>query len=182
MLQDISKAFNSIELAFLYAALKRIHIPPNIIFSILSIAENRQTNTIIKYSLAETSFLEKDIDQGDSISDVILTKVINIIPGFTMKQKFIHDLTNPQNEIQLSASIPTISYMDDTIWMADSQNQMEQILKIVYSFTSMTGLKINTDKSDLLVINPLYKNETITFGTSSISFSTKQNSIHYLEV
>lgn len=67
ILQDISKAFDSIEPYFLIKTLERIHFPSNIISSIMTLAENHTTNAITEYKLVRNSHLQRGIDQDDLI-------------------------------------------------------------------------------------------------------------------
>lgn len=191
ILQDISKFFDSIEPYFLTKTLERIHIPPNIISSIMTLAENRRTRANTEYGLAETSYLQRGIDQRDSISpilwciyyDVILTKVSKTTTGFEMTQIFNRDLRSPYQQSEISINVPAMVYMNDTIWLINSKQKMEMILQLVHSFAEMIGIKINTDKTDLLIINPPSKSQQfLNFGNQTIVTLKNPKPIRYLGV
>lgn len=96
---------------------------PNIISTIMLIAENRQTQANTEYDLVESSFLQRGINQGNSISpilwyiyyDVLLTRISNTMNGFKIIQPFIHDLCNLNQSSFITVSLPAMAYMDDTI-------------------------------------------------------------------
>src|SRR5260363_214441 len=61
----------------------------------------------------------------------------------------------------MQVSTPVLVYMDDTLWIAESQLHLEQILNIASSFYQMANIKVNPQKS-ILISNSIY--------TPSISF------------
>lgn len=143
----------------------------------MSLSETRQTNAITEYGLAESSYLQRGVDQGDSISlilwyiyyNVILSKVSKDLNRYAMKQSYLHDLTKPTEVLSLNVQVPAMTYMDDTIWLVNTKEQMDYTLKLVNSFTKMIGIKINTNKMDLLVINlPNKWSQSVNFGNQII--------------
>jgi hypothetical protein len=44
--------------------------------------------------------------------------------------------------------------MDDTSWIASSQHNLERILSIADSFNILNNIKVNKEKSELLVNSP----------------------------
>jgi hypothetical protein len=52
-----------------------------------------------------------------------------------------------------SIKISTLAYMNDTLWIAKSQEDLSQILNIADSFYKLNFIKVNWDKSVLLINN-----------------------------
>jgi hypothetical protein len=44
--------------------------------------------------------------------------------------------------------------MDDTSWIAPTQHNLERILSIADSFNDLNNIKVNKEKSELLVNSP----------------------------
>ena len=51
-------------------------------------------------------------------------------------------------------TISTLAYMDNTSWIAPNKNNMEIILGITDSFNELNNIKVNKDKSELLMHQP----------------------------
>src|ERR1043166_7888823 len=72
--------------------------------------------------------------------------------------------------------------------MTNSKTEMEKLLEIVFSFEIQTNIKINKEKSDLIVINLpklAFDKEhkiSIPFGYDSLTYKKKQKSIRYLGI
>ena len=54
-----------------------------------------------------------------------------------------------------SEKVSSLAYMDDTVWIAANKTSLENMLKIADSFFSLNGIKVNKNKSELVIINPL---------------------------
>lgn len=67
-----------------------------------------------------------------------------------------------------------------------SKNELQNIIKIAESFFKLTGIKVNAEKSDLLIINHELVNLSISkevdFNGAPITFQPKQKPIRYLGI
>lgn len=61
----------------------------------------------------------------------------------------------------MQVSTPVLAYVDDTLWIAESQLHLEQILNTASSFYQMANIKVNPQKSTLI---------SNSINTPSISF------------
>lgn len=95
--------------------------------------------------------MERGIDQGDSISPLLWVIYYNVLiqtiqqkcKGFTMSQSINNRLLNPTTQETMSISIPVMSFMDDTMWLASSKNELQEILSVAESFFQLMGIKVN---------------------------------------
>src|SRR5260364_36234 len=58
-----------------------------------------------------------------------------------------------RNEKALRVNMPALAYMDDTIWIARSKPELQDILAIATSFYSLTNIQVNLNKSVLATLN-----------------------------
>ena len=104
-----------------------------------------------------TTFSVKNgIDQGETITpllwriyyDPLITQIAKTYKGYNLEVSWTTDLkTKKTNQLQTSTSV--LAFMDDTLWIASSKNELEQILELASSFFKMANLKINPLKSIL---------------------------------
>lgn len=94
--------------------------------------------------------------------------------------------TDNRSQQELLISISAMSFIDDTIWLASSKVELQNILKIAESFFELTGIKVNVEKSDTLIINQELVNSSTfkenSFNDIPIVFHLKQKLIRYLEI
>ncbi|CAJ0906520.1 22466_t:CDS:2 [Entrophospora sp. SA101] len=83
-----------------------------------------------------------------------------------------------------SVTITNVAYMDDTTWIASSKEKMYKILSIASSFYQLNAIKVNPDKSTLMVINSSGNdNETnATFNNISIHSTPTNTPVRILGV
>src|SRR2546430_11380758 len=92
------------------------------------------------------------------------------------------DITSWTNE---SLHIPTSAYMDDTVWLDSSKCRIQDTVNLAQEFFTMWDIKINTNKCELLVINPSVPKDQrfLTMGNNqnnTINATSKE--IRYLDV
>ncbi|GBB83908.1 hypothetical protein RclHR1_10570006 [Rhizophagus clarus] len=132
--QDLGKAYDHVNIFMLEKAIKHIKIPSNFIKIIFNLFKNRQ-NQCIYY-------------------DPLLCKIEQRKLGYTFEapkialNKFYSEDTSEKTE---KLTISSSAYMDDTQWLAPSQNNLEKILKIADSFYKLNDIQVNKEKSELLV-------------------------------
>ncbi|GES98524.1 RNA-directed DNA polymerase from mobile element jockey-like [Rhizophagus clarus] len=160
--QDLEKAYDRVNIFMLEKAIERIKIPPNFIKIISSLFKNRQNQVITAYGLTDPYDVLIGIDQGKVISpllwciyyDPLLCEIEQRKLGYTLEapkialNKFYGEDTSEETE---KLTISSSAYMDDTQWLAPSQNNLEKILEIADSFYKLNDIQVNKEKSELLV-------------------------------
>ncbi|GES97032.1 reverse transcriptase family protein [Rhizophagus clarus] len=126
--QDLGKAYDRVNIFMLEKAMERIKILSNFIKIIFSLFKNRQNQVITAYGLTNPYDVLIGIDQGEVISP-------------------FEDTSEETEKLTISSS----TYMDDTQWLAPSQNNLEKILEIADSFYKLNDIQVNKEKSELLV-------------------------------
>ena len=86
----------------------------------------------------------------------------------------------------IKLEIFNIAYMDNTTWIANDKKSLERQLKIADKFNKFNGIKVNPEKSKLIVINSseTQGNTYVKYGLNdTIIYLTKQDeSIRFLGV
>ncbi|GET01189.1 reverse transcriptase family protein [Rhizophagus clarus] len=134
--QDLGKAYNHVNIFMLEKVIERIKILPNFIKIIFSLFKNRQNQVITAYRLTDPYDILIGIDQGKVISPLLWCIYYDPL----LLKIHLENLT-----------ISSSAYMDDTQWLAPSQNNLEKILKIADSFYKLNDIQVNKEKSELLV-------------------------------
>ena len=69
---------------------------------------------------------------------------------------------------KIHTNIPALAYMDNTLWIAQSQKELQNILKTATSFFHLTNIKVNPSKSILSVTNSHNTEPSISFNNTLI--------------
>jgi hypothetical protein len=155
--QDMSKAYDHVNLFMLIRALERLRIPFNFIRFILKMFGNRFNQVFTFFGNTEPYKVVFGIDQGEVISpllwciyyDPLLCRIHESPLGYSMSHKWKPDVSTSAIATN-SIKISTLAYMDDTLWITKSQKDLTDIMKIANSFYDLNFIKVNWDKSVLL--------------------------------
>src|SRR4051794_38663130 len=189
LFQDMSKAYDRVNIFMLRKAMARLRIPPPFINIITNLFLNRRNSVFTAYGNTDPYDVTVGIDQGEVISpllwviyyDPLLSRIQQLNYGYNMRIKWKPDITkNDTNE--LSVSIPNSAYMDDTIWISNSIEKLTLIFDLAQSFFDLNSMKVNHEKSFIftseattvnLSIYSNYLNTHVTFPTKKPSESTR---------
>src|SRR5215216_5268803 len=119
---------------------------------------NRSNQIFTLFSNTELYRVLSGIDQGEILSlllwciyyDPLLCRIQNSELGYSLTHSWKPNVLI--NEVETnSIKIATLAYMDDTLWIAKSQEDLSQILNIADKFYKLNFIKVNWDKSVLLI-------------------------------
>ncbi|GBB86208.1 hypothetical protein RclHR1_12650001 [Rhizophagus clarus] len=154
--QDISKAFDSVNLTMLKFALERIRLPASAITFILSLFMNRSNRVFTAHSETSSYRVRIGIDQGEVISPLLW--VIYIDPLLTVLKNEMLDpyiLRSPSLISNDTVSIPDIFinnlvFMDNSTLISSSKAGLEHMLSITEEFYSLNNTSANHQKYVLI--------------------------------
>jgi ribonuclease HI len=191
LFQDIRRAFDSVDSSMLIKSMERIRIPENIIKIIEDIAMNRMARGITEYGDTEPYEVQRGVDQGDSISpllwcifyDPLLCEIASLKMGYKMECEWDIDLAKKSTNM-MSNHTSSLAYMDDTVWISDNKEHMQQIIRVAESFFNINLITVNASKSDLIVINSKNTREenAIDFVESRLIPHEPDTAIRYLGI
>jgi hypothetical protein len=173
--QDMSKAYDSVNLSLLQHSLARLALPTSIIQTIINIFTDRYNQVITNLGLTPSYPVQNGIDQGETITpllwriyyDPLISYIHSRYSGYTMQTSWITSLKNrSSNKLQARCSV--LAYMDDTLWIASSQNELSQILSTAQSFYNMANIQVNPAKSILCTNNPPPQYAPIIYNQHSL--------------
>jgi ribonuclease HI len=191
-LQDMRKAFDSVSLVSLRAALTRLSVPQDCTNFIIDLYENRRMSVITRYGTSDSFTAGDGIDQGESISplmwrvfyDPLITHVQSTNLGYPIKSKW--PSKTHMTALDDGINIAVLAYADDTVWVSNSKDNMDQIIKLTNQFFELNDIQINGKKSELLVFNQENPNtiHCITMGRDNTVIENAKNSqpVRYLGV
>ncbi|GBB98229.1 hypothetical protein RclHR1_31770001 [Rhizophagus clarus] len=165
--QDISKAFDSVNLTMLKFALKQIRLPASAITLILSLFMNRSNQVFTAYGETSSYQIRIGIDQGEVIFPLLW--VIYIDPLLTVLKTEMLDpyiLRSPtllSNVLGFSSDIiiNNLVFMDDFTLISSSKAGLEHMLSITEEFYALNNTSANHQKY-VLISNSLPLTTTST--------------------
>ncbi|CAG8852548.1 22662_t:CDS:1, partial [Gigaspora margarita] len=83
--------------------------------------------------------------------------------GYRLQSKSYTDLALKHN-VTSTARIVVVAYADDTTWIAESKEQLNEITRIAEQFYLLNQIKVNGNKSKLLVINSCSSEQEIVLS------------------
>ncbi|CAB4489226.1 unnamed protein product [Rhizophagus irregularis] len=156
--QDISKAFDSMDLNMLKLALDRLHIPALLVRFILNLFTRRNNKIITCHGDTAAYRVRVGIDQGEIISPLLW--VIYLDPLLTVLNQEARDpfilkssaLLNysPLEFEQHSLPVSHLTFMDDSTLIASSKSGIEDRLSITAEFYTLNNVQANSAKYVLL--------------------------------
>ncbi|GET64215.1 RNA-directed DNA polymerase from mobile element jockey-like [Rhizophagus irregularis DAOM 181602=DAOM 197198] len=171
--QDISKAFDSIDLNMLRLALIRLHIPSLLIKFIINLFTRRNNKIITHHGDTPGYRVRIGIDQGEIISpllwviylDPLLTTLNReACDPFNLKSSALLDYS-PIDYEQHNLPVSHITFMDDSTLIASSKRGIEDRFSITAEFYTLNNTQANSAKYILLSSEQF--SQTIVFDLSS---------------
>ncbi|GBC53452.2 RNA-directed DNA polymerase from mobile element jockey-like [Rhizophagus irregularis DAOM 181602=DAOM 197198] len=196
--QDISKAFDSIDLNMLRLALIRLHIPSLLIKFIINLFTRRNNKIITHYGDTSGYRVRIGIDQGEIISpllwviylDPLLTTLNReACDPFILKSSALLDYSPTEYE-QHNLPVSHITFMDDSTLIASSKRGIEDRLSITAEFYTLNNTQANSAKYILLsserfsqpIMFDLSPSSLITTSTLTLKALALSTSFHFLGV
>ena len=77
------------------------------------------------------------------------------------------NISDPIKKKELHTNTSVLAYIDDSLWIAQDQNSLQNILETANTFYNLHNIKVNPTKS-LLITNLKNTNSTIIFNREEI--------------
>src|SRR3990170_1800000 len=184
--QDISKAFDSVDLTMLKFALQRLRLPPNAIQFLLSLFMARSNRVITAHGPTPAYRVRIGIDQGEVISPLLWVIYIDPLLTVLKNEKLDpYNLTSPSVPSHLTSNsivedhlpINNLVFMDDSTLISSSKDGMEHMLSITEEFYRLNNTSANHNKY-VLATNAVAPTQDL----SPISFNLQISSLNRVPV
>jgi len=172
VLQDMKRAFDSVDNNALVLSMKRLKLPQQYIDLYIFINKQRENCVITGHGNTDFYHPLAGLDQGGVecplhwriFYDSLLCFIQSNHQGYQMSHTAT-DIVSKQQCTQ-SINITGSAFVDDTWWAAKSIEEMTSITNSAQEFSYIMGINVNPTKTKLIVINesPLTVNQQFLFG------------------
>src|SRR5260364_346878 len=184
LLQDMSKAYDTVHLPLLNKALNRIHVPLQLRELLINIFSDRKNQVITSIEKTQQYEVLNGINQGEMLSpilwriyyDPLIHRIATQIKGYQMTTQI------PYQPTTLTHNTSVIAFMDDTAWVASNKQEMEAITKLATSFYEMANIRVNPEKSILINNSDDTQNSSLKFQDQTINNIDRNEPFRYLGV
>ena len=157
---DLSKAFDSIPTTRLKKKLQSILPESKVLSTIMNILDNKTYQVLYDGKTTESFQLRNGIPQGDSMSPILFNLYINDLLDRFEENENNNDPVNIEN-----MKISILIYADDILLLSQSQHGMIKQIKIIQDYCCDNALKINYNKTKIMIRNPKSKYSSLTIST-----------------
>src|SRR4051812_903625 len=128
-LQDILKAFDSIDINMLELAMLRLRIPQGFIKLVLNLFNNRSNRVITANGLFDLYKVKIGIDQGEVISPLLwIIYIDSLLVALNNENTSPYTISSTSTRPQVNTL--TLTFMDDTTLISSSLNRLTDMLNI----------------------------------------------------
>ena len=147
---DFHKAFDSVEWSFIFKVLEKINFGESFIKWIKLMYTNPLFRVKNNGWLSKSCKMSKGIRQGCQDSALIFILVTEILSMKIKQCDGIKGFEIPD----LSFDIKILQHADTTLTLAD-KNSVKNAIEVVNMFSSVSGIKLNIDKTEGILLGPL---------------------------
>jgi len=115
VLQDMSKAFDTIHIPTLSKAMERIHLPEKFIMIISFLFNNRTNQVITDHGLSNKYKVQDGIDQGETISPILWRIFYDPLIRRISAEYAGYKIASKQLDVIQNIHVSVMAYMDDSM-------------------------------------------------------------------
>ena len=147
LLIDFEKAFDSVSHDFILKILDLFNFGPSIQRWFQVLYNGAKASVLVNGFLSESFPVERGCRQGDGLSPYLFLLCAEILGKMVRRDNILKGIMIEGSEYRLS------QYADDTVFILDgSESSFVTAFKILESFASMSGLKVNIEKTNAVWI------------------------------
>ena len=143
---DFKKAFDTVSRNFLFKTLQSFGFGHSFIQWICTFYKNISSRVLNNGFSTATFPVERGVRQGDPLSTYFFIIVLEILCISIRRNKDIQGITVDTEEIKLGL------FADDLTGFLRNNNSLENFLELVEAFGECSGLRINHDKSEVMLL------------------------------
>src|SRR3990167_2255339 len=166
---DFMKAYDSVSHEAIKIVLDHIKLPRLFKNLIMNMLTDSQAKLLINGTLSESFTIKRGVKQGDVMSPLLFTLVIEILQKIAInKAKHLHAPTFNEHHIGM------LLYADDITICTQNKKGIERWHKILQRFHKATGLQMNLSKSSITYykhVDSAFKQSQGTFMYLGIPFN-----------
>jgi hypothetical protein len=157
MCVDFKKAFDSVEHAAIKMILEFFNFGEIMVRMVMTLLNGRVSRVILEDGYSETVRIARGTPQGDRASPYIFIIVIEILMiklrGMEGHGVDCCDFIKRQIEGMDIEPLNAEAYADDlTVIFKMDNGTVEVVLRVLSGFTQVSGLEVNTDKTQLMIV------------------------------
>jgi len=170
---DFHKAFDSIEWNYLVNCLEAFRFVPDFIRWVKTLYKNIQS-CVVNNGLTTGYFtLERGVRQGDPLSPYLFVVVVETLALAIRQNEAIKGISIGKEETKL------LQYADDTTAVLSDRDSARALFNLIEVFRKLSGLKINTCKTEGMWIGSLRNNKSKPFGIKWSGEPIKALGVYY---
>lgn len=175
---DFSQAFDSLDRSDLFRILRDIGIPDRIVNILASLHSDTFAKVRIGNSFSDIFQTHTGVRQGCKIAPLLFTIHLDVVLKIVMKsvlaQRFsivnLKSWNNSTAPPSTNVSIAELLYADDTTFVSESENFLQQVLNSLNRHGRAVGLRINALKTVRMTLNSRYQfSQPLFLDTQEIS-------------
>ena len=152
---DFEKAFDTVSWKFIVKTLKYYNFGPSIVRWISLFQKGAESCIIQNGFMSDFFYLKRGCRQGNPISPYIFILCGEILGKMIRNNNEIHGIIIDNKEYKIS------QYADDTqLFLNGSENSLRETLDILQIFYTMSGLRMNAEKTKAIWIGSLSNSTT----------------------
>ncbi|MGL4561575.1 MAG: RNA-directed DNA polymerase [Brevinema sp.] len=144
---DFYKAFDTVEHAFMYDALRRFGFGPKFVRTVQTLYKNINSNVSLSNGTSPRFVIGRGIRQGCPISSFLFLLVAELLNLYIVHCSNIEGIQIADRTILIS------QLADDTCIFLKDKKQVPIILETIKLFSDASGLSVNQSKSEIMTIH-----------------------------
>ena len=170
---DFEKAFDSIEWDFVMTALKTFGFPPRYISYIETLYNDISSCVINNGNFTEFFKLYRGVRQGCPLSPYLFVISAEILSLYIKEKSLIEGILYNNHNFIVS------QFADDTsLAVKGTEENVKNLFSILSDFEEVSGLKVNVNKTEALMLGPLNKSLCKNLKINWVEKSTRVLGIH----